>query len=124
MGKKDFGGIIRMRLSTGEQISLRGTLNMNTSGVSAEAMANQDASVDRIMTVQPRRVEFTFSDRGLNHDRLMKSDRFNVTFIEDTTGVTHFFTKAFMVGDPQKNRINGEVTGMSIASEGYKKTEG
>ncbi|MFD1328294.1 phage tail tube protein [Mycoplana ramosa] len=123
MGKKDFGGLIRMKLSSGEVISLRGTLNMNTSGVSSEAIANQDGSVDRTMTPQPRRAEFTFADRGLNHDKLMKSDRFNVTFIEDTTGVTHFFTKAFLVGDPQKNRINGEVTGLSIAAEGYRKTE-
>lgn len=124
MGKKDFGGIIRMKLSTGEQISLRGTLAMNTSSVSTEAVTNQDGSVDRTLTPVPRRAEFTFADRGLNHDRLMKSDRFNVTFIEDQTGVTHYFTKAFLVGDPAKNRINGEVTGLSLAAEGYRKTEG
>lgn len=124
MGKKDFGGVIRMRLSTGEQISLRGTLNMNTAGVSSEATTNQDGSVDRVMTPVPRRAEFNFADRGLDHDKLMKSDRFNVTFIEDQTGVTHYFTRAFLVGDPAKNRINGEVTGVSIAAEGYRKTEG
>lgn len=124
MGKKDFGGVIRMRLSSGEQISLRGTLNMNTAGISVEATTNQDGSVDRVMTPTARTAEFTFADRGLDHDKLMKSDRFNVTFIEDQTGVTHYFTGAFLVGAPVKNRINGEVTGISIAAEGYRKTEG
>jgi hypothetical protein len=124
MGKKDFGGIIRVRFSTGELISLRGTFNMNPSGVSVEPVTNQDGSVDRTSTPQARRVEITFSDRGLNYDRLMKADRFNVTFIEDTTDVTHFFNRSFLVGDPQVNRITGEVTGLSIAAEEYKRTEG
>ncbi|QRM55147.1 phage tail tube protein [Sinorhizobium sp. BG8] len=123
MGKKDFGGIVRMKLSNGEQISLRGTLNMNTAGVSSESITNQDGSVDRVMTPRARTAEFSFADRGLDLDALMKADRFNVTFIEDTTGVTHFFTSAVVVGDPQKNRLNGEVTGVSIAAEGYRKTE-
>ncbi len=124
MGKQDFGGIIRLKFSSGEVLPLRGTLAMNTAGVSTEAIANQDGSVDRIGTPVARRAEFTFADRGLDHDKLMKADRFNVTFIEDHTNVTHYFTRAFVVGDPQKNRINGEVTGCSIAAEGYRKTEG
>lgn len=124
MGKKDFGGKIRVRLSSGELIPLRGTLSMMTAGVSAEAVTNQDGSVDRTMTPQPRTAEFTFADRGINHDKLMRSDRFNVTFIEDDTGVTHYFTRAFVVGNPAKNRINGEVSGCSIAAEAYRKTEG
>lgn len=123
MGKKDFGGVIRMRLSTGELIPLRGMLSMNTAGISAEAITNQDGTVDRSMTPQARRAEFSFADRGLDHDKLMQSDRFNVTFIEDSTGVTHYFSRAFVVGDPAKNRINGEVTGISIAAEAYRKTE-
>ncbi|WP_313194604.1 phage tail tube protein [Shinella zoogloeoides] len=124
MGKKDFGGVIRMRLSTGDLIPLRGTLNMSTAGVSTEAVTNQDGSVDRTMTPTPRRAEITFADRGLDHDQIMKSDRFNVTFIEENTGVTHYFTRAFLVGEPMKNRITGEVTGISIAAEAYRKTEG
>lgn len=123
MGKKDFGGVIRMRLSTGEIIPLRGTLNMSTSGIASEPVTNQDGSVDRTMTPTARRAEITFADRGLDHNKMMQSDRFNVTFIEESTGVTHYFTRAFLVGDPVKNRITGEVTGISIAAEAYRKTE-
>lgn len=123
MGKKDFGGLIRTRLSTGEVFSLRGTLNMSTAGVSAEAVTNQDGTVDRTLTPKAKTVELTFADRGIDYDKLMTSNRFNVTFIEENTGVTQHFTRAFIVGDPVKNRLTGEVTGVSIAAESYRKTE-
>jgi len=123
MGKKDFGGVIRVRFSTGEMIPLRGTLNMSTAGISTEAVTNQDGSVDRTMTPTARLAEITFADRGLDHDQLMRADRFNVTFIEEHTGMTHYFTRAFLVGTPVKNRVTGEVTGISIAAEAYRKTE-
>ncbi|MBB3608669.1 phage tail tube protein [Rhizobium sp. BK602] len=124
MAGKDFGGIINVRLSTGATFSLRGTLNMNPSRISIEAQANQDGSVDRIGTVQPARAELNFADRGLDLDALMRSGRFNVTFIEDFSGVTHYFTDAFMVGDPQINRQNGEIAGLSISAEKYSRTDG
>jgi hypothetical protein len=123
MAGKDFGGTIDVRLSTGATFSLRGTLNMNPSRISIEAVANQDGSVDRTGTVQPARAELNFADRGINYDELMRSSRFNVTFIEDFSGVTHYFTDAFTVGDPQINRQNGEVSGISIAAEKYSRTD-
>jgi hypothetical protein len=119
MSNKDYGGRITMRLSTGETFSLRGSLSMNTAGQSNEAVTNQDGSTDRVGTVQPRRVEITFADRGINHDKLMKAPRFNVTFDEEFTNVQHMFTDAFVVGDPSINRMNGEVTGFSIAADAY-----
>ncbi|MDB5582832.1 MAG: hypothetical protein JWR80_8008 [Bradyrhizobium sp.] len=119
MSNKDFGGKMSMKLSTGELISLRGTLTMNPSRNSIEAITNQDMSVDRTATPKPATFEINFADRGLNLDRLMKSDRMNITFDEDFTGVTHYFTQAFLVGDPQINRINGEVTGITGAAETY-----
>lgn len=122
MSNKDFGGRITVRLSTGETFSPRGTMSMNTAGQSNEAVTNQDGSVDRVGTVQPRRVSFSFADRGLNHDQLVKADRFNITFDEDFTGVQHFFTNAFVVGDLETNRMNGEVSGFSIAAEAYNRT--
>ncbi|MBD9445760.1 phage tail tube protein [Rhizobium sp. RHZ01] len=120
----DFGGRMTVRLSTGQTLSLRGTLNLNPSGQSNEAIVNQDASVDRVGTVQARRAELNFSDKGIDYDALMKSDRFNVTFIEDFTGVTHYYTNTFVVGDPQINRMNGEVTGCSISAENYNRDNG
>ncbi|MBB3315117.1 hypothetical protein FHT77_000959 [Rhizobium sp. BK181] len=119
---QNFGGRISLRLSTGEMFPLRGTLNLNTAGQSNEAVTNQDGSVDRVGTVQPRSAEISFADKGIDYDALMKADRFNVTVIEDFTGVTHYFTDAFVVGNPQQNRVNGEVTGLSISAEKYNRS--
>ncbi|NLS02321.1 hypothetical protein HGP14_02915 [Rhizobium sp. P32RR-XVIII] len=120
---KDFGGRINVRLSTGATLSLRGTFNTNPSGQSNEAVVNQDGSVDRVGTVQARRAEISFADKGLDYDALMKSRRFNVTMIEEFSGVTHYYTDAFIVGDPQTNRMNGEVTGLTIAAEKYNRSD-
>lgn len=120
---KDFGGRITVRLSTGQALSLRGTMNMNPSRQSNEAITNQDGSVDRVGTPQPARAEFTFADnKGIDLEALMKSDRFNITFDEEFGKRTHYFTDVFVVGDPQVNRMNGEVSGISIASENYSVT--
>jgi hypothetical protein len=119
MSNKDFGGKIAVKLSTGSTLSLRGTLNMNPSRNSIDAVTNQDGSVDRTATPKPSTFEINFADRGLNLDKLMRSDRFNVTFDEDFTNVTHYFTRCFLTGDPQVNRITGEVSGISGAAESY-----
>lgn len=119
MSNKDFGGKVSVKFSTGELISLRATYNINPARVSVEAIVNQDASVDRTSTNVAARAEISFADRGLNLDKLMRADRFNITIDEDGNAVTHYFTKAFLVGDPQVNRVNGEVTGISVAAESY-----
>ncbi|KWV42129.1 hypothetical protein AS026_21205 [Rhizobium altiplani] len=119
---QNFGGRITMRLSTGETFALRGALNLNTAGQTNEAVTNQDGSVDRVGTVKDRRAEISFADKGIDYDALMKADRFNVTLIEEFTGVTHYLTDSFVVGDPQQNRVNGEVTGLSVSAEKYNRS--
>jgi hypothetical protein len=121
MAGKDFGGIINVRLSTGQTLSLRGTLNVNPSRISIAAVTNDNGTVDRNATNMPARAELNFADHDIDLDALMRSKRFNITFIEDFTGVTHYFTDAFAVGDPQVNRQTGEVTGISINAEKYTK---
>jgi hypothetical protein len=123
MSTRDFGGKVAVRFSTGEVISLRATYNINPARVTVEPVTNQDGSVDRNSTNVPARAEISFADRGLNLDKLMRSDRFNITIDEDNNGVTHYFTRAFLVGDPQINRVTGEVTGMSIAAEAYSRKD-
>lgn len=121
---KDFGGRISLRFSTGALISLRGTVTLYTAGQSNEAVTNQNGTVDRVGTPMPYRAEITFADSGLDHAKLMTGPRFNVTIDEDFTGVTHYFTDAFVSGEPQINRINGEVSGVTIVSSKYRRREG
>jgi len=119
MAGKDYGGQIRLRLSSGETFSLRGTMNLKTAGRSVEAVVNQDRSTDRVATLTPYAFEISFKDDGKSFDALMKADRFDATFIEDNNGVSHYYTSSFFTGEPSSNRINGEVTGVAGAAESY-----
>ncbi|WP_421611226.1 phage tail tube protein, partial [Agrobacterium rosae] len=117
----DFGGRMTLRFSSGTLISLRSTVTMSPSRMSVEPIANQDGSVDRAGTVMPGTCEITFADADHDYDALISGDRFNATLIEDFSGKTHYFTNAFLSGNASVNRMNGEVTGLSITYEGYRK---
>lgn len=119
MSKNKYGGIIECRLSTGVLLSIRGTVSLMTSGRSNEAMTNQDGSTDRVMTPTARRAEIVFADRGEDYDALMKADNFDATFIERDNGVTHYYTSCFVTGEPSINRLNGEVTGLTLVADAY-----
>jgi len=119
MAGKDFGGTVRLRLSSGETFSLRGTMTLKTSGRSVEAVMNQDGTIDRVATRMPYAFEMSFADAGQNMEAMMKADRFDATFIEEDNGKSHYYTNAFFTGEPSINRINGEVTGLSGAAEKY-----
>jgi hypothetical protein len=124
MAVTNFGGVMKMRTSTGKNISLRGTFSLSPSRVSVEAMSNQDASLDRIFTPKPRTCEIVFADKGVDLAVIMEDEVQNVSIIEDHTGVTHNLTGAFMTGDPVINRLTGEVTGVSLAFENYDRIGG
>lgn len=119
MSKKDFGGRIAVRFSSGELISLRGTLNIMPTRNSSGVIVNQDGKPDRTLTPEAPSAEINFADRGIKYDDLINADRFNVTIDEDDTDVTHYFTQAFLVGRPTINRLTGEVTGLTIVAEKY-----
>lgn len=119
---QNYGGRMVLRLSSGEVFSLRGTFNITPAGQSNEAITNQDGSVDRIGTPQGRGFELNFADKGIDYDALMSAPRFNVTVTEDFTGVTHYFTDGFVVGNPSINRVNGEVSGLSGVAEDYSRS--
>jgi hypothetical protein len=118
----DFGGRMTLRFSTGVLLPLRATVNMSAARISVEAVANQDGSVDRTATVKPGTCEISFADVGTDMDALLSGERFNATLIEEFSGVTHYYTRAFLSGDPTVNRMTGEVTGAVLNFEAYRKT--
>ncbi|MGG7581029.1 phage tail tube protein [Rhizobium sp. Nf11,1] len=121
---KDFGGRMLVRLSDGTTMSMRGTFSVNTAGQSNEAVTNQDGSSDRIGTPMPYRASATFRDDNADLGALMRSPRLNVTIFEEFSGVTHYFTNAFFTGDPESNRLNGELTNLTVNSEQYNRSTG
>ena len=66
MAGSDFGGVIRIKDSLGASVSLRGTLNIQPTDRSAEAVTDQDGSVDRIITPTAPEVEIAIADKAVD----------------------------------------------------------
>lgn len=121
MAGKDFGGIMKLRTSNGRQLSFRGAFSIQPARNTTEAMTNQDGSVDRVATPKAATAALTFVDKMGGLDAVNLSDREDVTIVEDFTGVTHLFTQAFWTGEPDINRLSGEVTGLGLATDQYRR---
>ena len=124
MAGNDFGGRMSVRLSGGNTLALRGTFTVMASDQSNEAITNQDNSVDRVGTPIAPRAEVSFKDEGIDFSDVMKAARQNFVITEEFTGVQHHFIRAFFSGEPSINRMNGEVTGLTIVGSTYRKTGG
>lgn len=121
MSGKDFGGRMTVVASSGERISMRGTFNLMPTNASAEGVTNQDGSLDRVMTPTSFRAELAVVDKNVDFNAMISGPRRNFTIVEDHTGVTHYFTDAFMTGQPSVNRLTGEVTGIALETDSYRK---
>lgn len=121
MASRDFGGVMKVRSSTGRQLSFRGAFSIQPARNSVEAVTNQDGSVDRVITPKAATWSGTFVDEDGGLAEINLSDRDDVTIVEEKTGVTHLFTQQFYTGEPDINRLNGEVTGLGGATEQYRR---
>lgn len=122
MAGNDFGGRMTARLASGSLLSLRGNFTVMSAGQSNEAITNQDGSTDRVGTPTAPRAEVTFKDASdVDFNTLMTAPRQNFTVHEQFTGVTHYFFNAFFSGEPSANRLNGELSGLQIVAETYRR---
>jgi Phage tail tube protein len=121
MASADFGGKITFKLSNGVILAGRGTFTVMAARMSSEAVTNDDASLARVLTPKPATIEISMQDDGQDFEALVTGTRFNFTAVEESNGVTHLLSNAFMTGDPSINRKNGEVTGLSLAGENYQR---
>jgi hypothetical protein len=121
MAGKDFGGTMTFRDSSGRNVSLRGTFTVYPGRFSIEGVTNQDGSADRVATPVSPRAEIVFADKNIDLASLMGDQRRDMTISEEFTGVQHLYTEAFYTGEVASNRVNGEVTGVGIMAEAYRK---
>lgn len=121
MADRDYGGRMRITSSLDYAFSPRGTINVSGAHSSNEAITNQDGSVDRVVTPSAPTGEVVVADDGYDYDSLLNYPRHNITIVEEKTGVTHLFTKAFWTGKPSSNRLNGELTQLGIVAQFYRR---
>lgn len=124
MAGKDFGGRMTVRLADGKRLPLRGTFSVMRGRQSNESTTNQDGSVDRVGTPTSPRANVNFADSGVDLDALMTAARQDIVISEEFTGVQHHYINAFFTGDSDNNRVNGEVSGLTIVAEDYRRTGG
>lgn len=120
----DYGGLIKFRLPTGRNLSVRGSVTHNPSPLSYEAVVNHDLSVDR--TVKPEAFRFALSLKMRDTDGnpvdfagLMALDKVDFTFLHDTERTDRTYSRASLLGDPQMDGMTGEVSGITGIAEGY-----
>lgn len=119
-----FGGEMRFSLSTGERIVMRGQVEVMPSSINAGSVVNQDGSVSKTAELTGYRFNISPEDGGQDWNGLMRADSFNVSIVEDYTGVIHSWTDATLLGEPTINRANGEVTGITGIANAYRRSNG
>ncbi len=111
-----FGGEMRFTFN-GTPLVMRGAIKTMPSRYNAEKVVNQDGSISASMQPQGYDGEVTFEDAaGVNWDTILLGGPYNVTVVEDVTGVIHQFTGARFFGRPSVDRATGEVSGITSSS--------
>jgi hypothetical protein len=116
-------GLIRMRLSDGRNLKVRGSVTEMPTNISAEAIVNQDNSVDRSFTA--RAFEFSIalaardeSGNPIDLDAILRSGPSDISLISDGEKSTTIFSRAVAIGEPSLDKQTGEVTGLSFKAQG------
>lgn len=119
-----FGGEMRFTID-GDPIVLRGTFNTMPSNLENEGINNQDGSVSIASAPRGFGAEVSFEDNdALDWNAIMRGGPYDFTVVEEHTNRIHMWTEAHFTGRPQVNRLNGEVTGLSILSRAYRSVAG
>lgn len=117
------GGRVSITMGS-NRFSARGEINLMPSGIENETIVNQDGTLDNTVKPRAKSAEMSFSRGSFKWDDAMLSQLLQVTFAEDDTGYVHTFTNARIIGVPSINLANGEVTGLTINSAQYGRTNG
>nr|WP_047574290.1 hypothetical protein [Methylobacterium sp. ZNC0032] len=120
----NYGGIIKFRLPTGQNLAIRGSLTRNPSNLSAEAVTNTDGTVDRTFTVQGFRFAFSLASKDSEGNpvdlaALFALDKVDFVFLHDTEKMDYHFGRAILIGDPQDDGMTGELSGISGVAETF-----
>lgn len=109
----------------GTRYSGRGKASVKAARATPKADANRDGTAYRTVEAKLASLALSFDrgpkDQSIPWDETMLLSDIDVTFTETDTGVTHYFTKASWVGEPETDTDTGEVTGMSVMSDQYRK---
>lgn len=112
---RDFGGEIRVNLSTGTRLTLRGTLTERTSGAARTVQRNSDGSTSGQVALHTYKFDVSLEyDPAIDYDALALLKDFSVEFVKLTQGEIVNLSACMMSGEISFNAMDGEVSGLSI----------
>lgn len=116
----DFGGTIRFTYN-GNSLIMRAKLDMEPGDFAYSGEHNQNGSFDRYVQPMGPVIEAEFVDTidgnsatSQPWNSIMSGGPYNVSVLEDSTGIIHTITGAKFIGRPKVDRLKGLVTGISI----------
>lgn len=119
-----FGGEMRFTYN-GAPLVLRAAIKTTPSNTEVEGIVNQDNSVSASHKPSGYGFEPTFEDAAdVDWDAVMRNGPYNISCVEDHTGVVHTWTGAIFTGRPSVDRGTGEVTGIQGLARAYRKSRG
>jgi hypothetical protein len=112
------GGRVDIRIG-GEVYNPVAEVTIMPSNIEVEVVDNQDGSIGRSVKSSHYRVKLTIRDkRGLDVERLLV-ESFDFSGVERDMNRSILLTNAFAVGRPERNTVNGEISGLEIVSSQY-----
>jgi len=99
-----------------KKVSVRGSVTIRPTTIETEAEANQDGTMYVTTKAVPAEAEITLSDRcGLTLDDILGCSVDATIDLIDMKR-TYLYTRSRVVGRPEINTENGEISGLKIAS--------
>lgn len=112
---RDFGGEIRINLSTGVSLTLRGTLTETLSGASRTVNRNSDGSISGQVALKPWKFDLSLEyNEGIDYDGLALLKDFSLEVVKITQGEIVNLSACMMSGEPSFDAMTGEISGLSI----------
>ena len=119
-----FGGIIKMRLSNGVNLTVRGSVTHNPDSFTDEKIVNHDNSFDVSRKPEAFEASMSLSNRdsaGNPIDIAVIKDLgpADITFLHDTERVDRVYSGAQIIGRASVDDMTGEITGLTLVAQGY-----
>ena len=109
------GGFVHITIN-GQVYRPVAEVEVEETNFSAEAVTNQDGSVQRTVQPKPFKVKLTLRDvEGQSIARaLYEAESFDFSGVEREMKRRVIMTGAFATGEPSRNTANGEISGIEI----------
>ncbi len=96
-------------------------VKLEETDIEVDEVTNQDGTIGRSVKAKAYTADITFRDMGGLDLRALQAATFDMSLTERDTNRVHLFTAAFLKGKPSRNTTNGEISGLSVVTDTYRR---